>query len=99
MKFLQDILRLANSDKVLTWKDFRQFMSSDIPWYWGIVMSILVAMATCEIALSVDNCHKKYKARRASTTEREKYWRDAVPLYAGYKEYQDRAGVWYSNRR
>ena len=53
MKFLQDILRLVNSDKVLTWKDFRQFMSSDIPWYWGIVMSILVAMATCENALFV----------------------------------------------
>ena len=53
MKFLQDILRLANSDKVLTWKDFRQFMNSDIPWNWGIVMSILAAMPTCEIVLLV----------------------------------------------
>ena len=51
MKFLQDILRLANSDKVLTWMGFSQFMSSDIPWHWGIVMSIIVAMATCEIVL------------------------------------------------
>ncbi|MFC2042698.1 hypothetical protein ACFLUA_00910 [Chloroflexota bacterium] len=53
MKFLQDILSLANSDKVLTWKDFRQFMGADIPWNWGIAMSILVAMATCEIVLLV----------------------------------------------
>jgi len=53
LKFLQDIQRLANSDKVLTWKDFRQFMSSDIPWYWGFVMSMLVAMATFEIVFLV----------------------------------------------
>jgi len=53
LKFLQDIQRLSNSDKVLTWMDFRKFLSADIPWYWGVAISTLIAMATCEIVLLV----------------------------------------------
>jgi deazaflavin-dependent oxidoreductase (nitroreductase family) len=54
-------------------------------WYYNL-------LANPQMLLSEEGNQAKYTARQALPAEREKYWRDAVESYPGYKDYQERAG-------
>ncbi len=54
-------------------------------WYYNLC-------ANPHVTLSENGCQVKYLAQHASPDERRKYWQQAVDLYAGYKDYQERAG-------
>lgn len=46
-----------------------------------------------EVTLSVGAGSGTYLAREAMGEEREKYWKQAVALYSGYRAYEQRAGA------
>ena len=54
-------------------------------WYYNLC-------ANPNVLLSENNKQGKYTARQATHPERGIYWQQAVNLYAGYKDYQERAG-------
>ena len=42
--------------------------------------------------VAVDGVERSYRARRASTEEEPRYWREAVAFWPGYDDYRHRAG-------
>jgi deazaflavin-dependent oxidoreductase (nitroreductase family) len=58
---------------------------SNPAWYYNLV-------ANPQVLVSEKNKHSGYTARHAAPDEREKYWKEALQLYPGYANYQERAG-------
>ena len=54
-------------------------------WYYNL-------RANPHVTLSEINKHGDFTARLASPDERSKYWQQAVEMYPGYTDYQERAG-------
>lgn len=54
-------------------------------WYYNLI-------ANPQVYLSWDGKTGEYQARETDGEEREKYWNQAVQLYAGYDLYRRRAG-------
>lgn len=47
--------------------------------------------ANHEARVSVDGVQRSYRARRATSDEESRYWREAVAFWPGYDDYRDRA--------
>jgi deazaflavin-dependent oxidoreductase (nitroreductase family) len=54
-------------------------------WYYNLIHKP-------HAILAYNGERRSYHARLADETEREMYWEKAVALYAGYENYQERAG-------
>ena len=48
--------------------------------------------AAPEARVAVNGIERRYRARRATREERERYWREAVRIWPGYDDYRARAG-------
>ena len=53
MKLLDEIQRLYNSDKVVTWRDVVSFLKSDLSWPIGIAVIAITGLCVCEAVLLV----------------------------------------------
>jgi len=53
VKLLDEIQRLYNSDKVITWRDVVSFLNRDLPWPIGVAVVAITGLCVCEAVLLV----------------------------------------------